>query len=63
MSEALQAYVGKKCVITLSAVSGTSLTGVVKAVAGNWMTVQTGKPGKEKTEMVSVEYITRISEK
>jgi len=60
MSEALLQFVGKECVVvTASSLGGGSIAGVVKAVDGNWMTVES----KNKTNMVNTDFIMRIQEK
>jgi len=60
MSEALQRYVGKTCVIYYSS---SGVTGIVKSIDGCWLTIDSGKPGKEKINMINTDYITRIQEK
>ena len=59
MGEALQRFVGKECLITVAAVSGTNIVGVVKAVEGNWLTIRT----KNKTmDQINIDYVLRIRE-
>ena len=60
MSEALQAFVGKECVITISAVSGGTVIGTVKSVNDSWLTLEGSKSGE--TNMVNTDYIMRIRE-
>ena len=61
MSEALQCFVGKRCMISLA--SGANFVCDVKAVDGNWLTVLTGKSGKDVVNMFNTDYITHIQEK
>lgn len=60
MSETLQQFLGRECVITLA--NGSGITGVVKAIDGNWVTVQTGKLDEENINLLSLDYIMRIRE-
>jgi len=59
MSEALQCFVGKRCVI-ITASGAMGIDGDVKAVEGNWLTVLTGK--KKEVKLVNTDYIVTISE-
>ena len=61
MSEALQRYVGKKCVVFIS--NGSGVAGIVKSVEESWLAIDAGKPGKEKINMINTDYIMRIEEK
>jgi len=65
MNEALQHFVGKECLVYTHGL-GTTLTsvptGIVKALDGNWLVLETGKDGEANTNMFNVAHIVRIRE-
>ena len=65
MGEALQCYLGKKCVgkkCTIMLSNGEGAAGVVKSVEEGWLTIEVGVPGKEKIDMINTNYMIRIQE-
>ena len=60
MSEALQRFIGKECIIsTTDAFSAPE--GIVKAVDGNWLTLQR-KQGQGEIMLINTDFIIRIRE-
>ena len=57
MNELIQRFVGKQCYVYSE--NGNAVLGVVETVEGNWVSVQT----KQGTELVNLDYISRIKEK
>lgn len=58
MNELVQRFMGKSCYIYLGTAGG-SLSGVIEAAEGNWVSVRT----KDSVEAVNLDYICRIKEK
>ena len=63
MNEALQAFIGKECIIVTAAVNGSVIRGVVKSVEGSWLTVMSGRPGAERINTFNTDFILRIEER
>ena len=57
MNELIRRFVGKQCLVYSE--NGNAVQGVVETVEGNWVSVQT----KQGTELVNLDYISRIKEK
>ena len=57
MNELIRRFVGKQCLVYSE--NGNAVLGVVETVEGNWVSVQT----KQGTELVNLDYISRIKEK
>ena len=57
MSEQMQQFIGKECLIyTLNA----QVTGTVEAVEGNWLAVRTADSAQ--ADLINLDYISRIRE-
>ena len=59
MSDSLRRFVGKECIVWVMGMSGGAVSGLVEAVEDNWLLVRS----KGKTEMINVDFISRIQEK
>lgn len=57
MNELIQSFISKQCQIYSE--NGNVVQGVIETVEGNWVSVQT----KSGTELVNLDYISRIKEK
>ena len=57
MNELIRRFIGKQCYVYVE--NGNAVLGVVEAIEGNWVSVQT----KQGTELVNLDYISRIKEK
>jgi len=55
MSEAINNYIGKECIITTM---NANIIGVVESVEDSWLTIK----AKNGNEIVNVDYISRIRE-
>ena len=62
VNEALQYFIGKKCVIAVTGLVWENPSGIVKAVNDNWLTIETGKPGEETISMINTEQIRQVVE-
>lgn len=56
MTDIVKNYIGLECLIYT--MNSTQLTGVIKTVEGNWMTVEKGN----SVEAINLDYVIRIRE-
>ena len=64
MNEALNYFIGKECLVYMRNNNASLITpsGIVKAIDGKWLMLQTGKEGEENINMFNTEHIMRIRE-
>ena len=58
MNELISGFVGKDCIVYISASSGTSINGVITSLNENWIIVKTA--GGE--EVINLDYVIRVKE-
>lgn len=58
MNELISGFVGKDCIVYISASSGTSINGVITSLNENWITVKAS--GIE--EVINLDYVIRVKE-
>jgi len=59
MNELIKKFIGKECIITTM---NESVTGIVESVEDNWIEVSPIKKNKIGSEIISLDYISRIRE-
>lgn len=52
MNELISGFVGKDCIVYISASSGTSINGVITSLNENWITVKTAGARKLSTSIM-----------
>lgn len=58
MNELISCFVGKDCIVYISASSGANVNGVITSLNENWITVKTA--GGE--EVINLDYVIRVKE-
>ena len=58
MNELISGFVGKDCIVYISASSGANVNGVITSLNENWITVKTA--GGE--EVINLDYVIRVKE-
>ncbi|WP_307904762.1 DUF6897 domain-containing protein [Haliovirga abyssi] len=59
-NQVIKSLIGKKCIISgvsFGGVGGTVIQGEIIEVIDNWVKI---KVNKKKTELINIEYITRV---
>ena len=59
MSEVVKRFIGKKCIIKTM---NESVTGVIEAIEDNWIVVLPAQKNIIGTEVICIDYISRIQE-
>ena len=60
MSEIIKRFIGKDCIITTM---NATIVAKIEAVEDNWIIVSSDKKGSGGTDVVNIEYISRITER
>ena len=58
MNELISGFVGKDCIVYISASSGTSINGVITSLNENWITVR----ASGIDEVINLDYVIRVKE-
>lgn len=58
MNELISGFVGKDCIVYISASSGTSINSVITSLNENWITVR----ASGIDEVINLDYVIRVKE-